>query len=271
MKAIFNHEILDWEEVRLSPLNRGFRYGDGFFETIAIVKGTPRFLDQHIGRLKNGANLLQLDVQKILNLDNIRNRIQALQTTNKLHEDAKLKLYVWRNSEGLYAPADGNAQYLMIIEKSIYTKTSFINSAGFSNKTYNYPSPVSRFKTMSAMKYVIAGIEMKEKKLDEIIISDHQGFVSETLSSNLFWKNNDTYYTSPLSTGCIEGIMRNWLIDRLRQEGFTVKEKKVKPAELNGSDHIFTTNSMGIRHIQSIGERTYEMDLVSQKIMESIR
>ena len=71
MKAILNHEILDWEEVRLSPLNRGFRYGDGFFETIAIIKGTPRFLDRHISRLQNGAEFLNLDVHTILNFVNI--------------------------------------------------------------------------------------------------------------------------------------------------------------------------------------------------------
>jgi len=270
MKAIFNHEILNWEEVRLSPLNRGFRYGDGFFETIAIVKGSPRFLDRHINRLKNGAALLHLDVDAILNADKIKSDILALQTANKLQEDAKLKLYIWRNSEGLYTPADGNAQYLMTIEKVIFTKISLVKSAGISDKTYNYPSPTSRFKTMSAMKYVIAGIEMKERKWEEIIITDHQGFVSETLSSNLFWKKNDCYYTSPLSTGCIEGIMRSWLMNRLKQNGFMVKEKSLKPLELFNSDHIFTSNSMGIRHIQSIGEHTYEMDLVSQKIMESI-
>ena len=270
MKAILNHEILDWEEVRLSPLNRGFRYGDGFFETIAIIKGTPRFLDRHISRLQNGTEFLKLDAHTILNFVKIQNDIQALQKTNKLHENAKLKLYIWRNSGGLYTPVDGNTHYLMTIESAIYTKISLIKSAEISNKTYNYPSPASQFKTMSAMKYVIAGIEMKERKLDEIIIPDHQGFVSETLSSNLFWKKKDTYYTSPLSTGCIEGIMRSWLMNKLKQNGFTVIEKNVKPVELFGSDHIFTTNSMGIRHIQCIGRHTYEIDLISQKIIESI-
>ena len=53
MKAIFNGEILDWDEVRLFPQNRGFRYGDGFFETVAIINGVPRLLDRHLIRLKN--------------------------------------------------------------------------------------------------------------------------------------------------------------------------------------------------------------------------
>lgn len=270
MKAIFNKEILDWEEIRLSPHNRGFRYGDGFFETIAIIKGTPRFLDRHINRLKSGAEILKLDVHGILNIENIQNDIQALQTTNNLIGDAKLKLIVWRNSDGLYTPVDGNAHYLLTIENTVYTKISLIKSAGISEKINNYPSPVSRFKTISAMKYVIAGIEKNDKNLEEIIILDHRGFVSEVLSSNLFWKKNDAYYTSPLSTGCIEGIMRNRIMNEIIQKGFSVEEKLVKTIDLFASDNIFTTNSMGISHIQSIGQYTFEIDPVSQEIIESI-
>ena len=270
MKAIFNGEILDWDEVRLYPQNRGFRYGDGFFETIAIINGAPRFLDRHLHRLKNAAELLKLDVGSILSFDKILNEIEVLKTSSNLQQDAKLKLIVWRNSEGLYTPVDGNAHYLMTIEDTVYSKINLIKNAGISDKITNYPSPVSRFKTMSALKYVIAGIEKKDKHLDEIIILDHKGFVSETLSSNIFWKKNEAYFTSPLSTGCIEGIMRNQLMNEMKLKGFFVKEKLVKAVELLGSDNVFTSNAMGISHIQGIGQSIFEIDLVSQEIIESI-
>lgn len=270
MKAILNNKILDWEEVQLSPLNRGFKYGDGFFESIAVIDGIPRFLDKHIKRLKNGAEVLKLEVAGILNIDKIQTEIQILQTKNNLKANAKLKLIIWRNSEGLYTPVDGNAHYLLTTENIVYNKISIIKRAGISEKTTNYPSQISRFKTISAMKYVIAGIERKDKNLDEIIILDYQGFVSETLSSNLFWKKNDTYYTAPLSTGCIEGIMRNRMIDVMKQKGFPVEEKLVKVTELLASDNVFTSNAMGIRHIQSIGQNTFEIDLISQEIIETI-
>ena len=270
MKAIFNGEILDWGEIRLFPQNRGFRYGDGFFETIAIINGAPRFLDRHLTRLKEAAELLKFNVGSILSFDKILDEINTLQTTNHLQHDAKLKLIVWRNSEGLYTPADGNAHYLITIEDSIYNKINLIKNAGISDKIINYPSPVSRFKTMSALKYVIAGIEKNDRHLDEIIILDHRGFVSESLSSNLFWKKNEAYFTSPLSTGCIEGIMRNGLMNEMKRKGFFVEEKLVKTVEFLGSDNIFTTNALGISHIQSIGQKTFEIDLVFQEIIESI-
>jgi 4-amino-4-deoxychorismate lyase len=264
MKAILNNEILNWEELHLSPLNRGFRYGDGFFETIAIIKGIPRFLERHLNRLKKGAEILKLDVRGILDNDAILKNIHDIQTKNNLLGDAKLRLTIWRNSDGLYTPDDDKTHYLLTIESFDFSKNSFIKNVGISTKTINYLSPVSRFKTLSAIKYVIAGIEKKEKKLDEIILLDFQGHVSETMSSNLFWKIKNTYCTPPLSTGCIEGIMRNWLLHKLKQKGFLVEEKLVKTEEFLHSDSIFTTNATGLSHIQKIGRNIYEMDLASQ-------
>ena len=270
MKAILNNEILDWDEIRLSKLNRGFRYGDGFFETIAIVNGTTRFLERHIVRLINGAAKLKLEVHDILNLDQVQKNIQVLQTQNYLEQDSKLKIIIWRNSEGLYTPVDEKTHCLMTIEPNGFHKTALTQRAGFSVDVTNFPSPISKFKSMSAIKYVLAGIEKKEKKLDEIIILDYRAYVSETLSSNIFWRKKNAYYTSPLSTGCIEGIMRNWLMESLKQRGFMMKEKLVKTRELLDSDHIFTTNAMGICHIQGIGRNKFEIDLVAQDIIEKI-
>lgn len=270
MKAILNNTIIDSEEVGLSQLNRGFRYGDGFFETIAIVNGAPRFLDRHISRLKNGAERLKLEVHDILKLNQIQKNIHALQTQNHLEQNAKLKIIIWRNTEGLYTPVNGNTHCLMTIERGEFTKLTLIQNAGISSDVINFRSPVSKFKTISAIKYVLAGIEKKEKNLDDIIILDHRAYVSETMSSNIFWRKKDTYYTSPLSTGCIEGIMRNWLMKSLKQRGFLMEEKLIKTKELLESDCIFTTNALGICHIQSIGRNKFEIDSVAQELIEEI-
>ena len=43
------------EGAAVDPLDRGLQYGDGLFETIAVVAGRPRFLDWHLERLVDGA------------------------------------------------------------------------------------------------------------------------------------------------------------------------------------------------------------------------
>jgi 4-amino-4-deoxychorismate lyase len=50
--------INGWLEERVSAKDRGFLYGDGLFETLAIRDGKPLWWDHHILRLQRGASRL---------------------------------------------------------------------------------------------------------------------------------------------------------------------------------------------------------------------
>lgn len=270
MKAILNRKIIDLDQLTLYPGNRGFKYGDGLFETIAMPKGEPRLLDLHLGRLKEGAAYLELNVEKIIQQDQILDDIRQLQKLNNIAKDGIVRLSIWRNTEGKYTPVGGTTDSLLTIEKSAFDKVNIKSKANFSEKTVNYPSDFSRFKTMSALKYVVAGIEKKERNLDEIIILDHNGHISEALSSNIFWKKQNVYYTPPLSTGCISGVMRQWITKALKENGLLIEEKLIEKHEFLQSDCIFTSNAIGIGHIKTIEQFSFEIDHVSQDIIERI-
>jgi 4-amino-4-deoxychorismate lyase len=45
---------------QLSITDRGFQYGDGLFETIAVIDGHPIFWDQHWDRLQSGCRRLNI-------------------------------------------------------------------------------------------------------------------------------------------------------------------------------------------------------------------
>ena len=270
MKALKDHEIVDIDGNSSFLNNRGFRYGDGLFETIAVINGKPRLLNDHLQRLKNGATILALDVDNKLDFDRVSNDMRILQKENEIAGNAIVRFYLWRNSEGRYTPIGRTASTLLTIEQTSFKKINSIHKAGFSEKTINFPSTTASLKTISALKYVIAGLEMREKNLDEIIILDYKGIVSEALSSNIFWKKGDTYYTPPLSAGCIDGIMRKWLISELKRGGYPFEEKLVDPSELIRAQHIFTTNATGVGHIEVIGDATFEIEPIVQKLIERI-
>ena len=48
----------------LSVMDRGFTYGDGLFETIAVRDGSPRFLDYHLRRLTDSCHRLAIPVRR---------------------------------------------------------------------------------------------------------------------------------------------------------------------------------------------------------------
>lgn len=270
MKAILNSQVFEIEDLPLALGNRAFKYGDGLFETIALPKGKPRLLDYHLQRLSEGADYLHLDYSNILNQKKAASHISQLQELNSVEGDAIVKLHIWRNAVGKYAVMNTDADSLITLEKTAFNKFSVLKRADFSEKTINYASGFSQFKTMNALKYVIAGNEKLEKGLDEIIILDQKGFISEALSSNIFWKKADKFFTAPISTGCISGVMRRWIIEKLTENGLEIHEKLVGKNEFLESDCIFTSNASGIAHISSIGSLQFEIDAVAQQLIEQV-
>lgn len=58
MIVYLNGAFLPLSKARISPLDRGFLYGDALFETFAFVDGQARALGDHIKRLRRGLSVL---------------------------------------------------------------------------------------------------------------------------------------------------------------------------------------------------------------------
>ena len=56
-------------------LDRGLHYGDGLFETIAVVDEQPLCLDKHLQRLLSGCKKLQIN---FIDLDPLESEITSL-------------------------------------------------------------------------------------------------------------------------------------------------------------------------------------------------
>ncbi|NJN26003.1 MAG: aminotransferase class IV [Cyclobacteriaceae bacterium] len=269
MKAIFNNEITEWDDIHLSPDNRAWKYADGLFETIALVKGKPRLLANHLQRLSAGADMLRIDTAGLLEIEQMSNHISTLAELTNMGADAKVRIYMWRNARGTYCPQGNAADVLVTIDQHSFA-IKVAERTGFSNQVVNYPSMSSRFKTLSAMHYVLAGIEKIEKQLDELILLDSRGYLSEALASNIFWRVGQTYFTPPISTGCIEGVMRNHLIECFRLRGIKVCEAQLPPAGIVKADCVFTSNALGIDHIGRINDRIFDLEQLAPAIVDEI-
>jgi branched-chain amino acid aminotransferase len=103
---------------------------------------------------------------------------------------------------------------------------------------------------------VLAAMEARENGWDDSILMNEKGNVCEALSSNLFIVSNDVFFTPPLSSGCVDGVMRKTVMEILRQQGAKVEETDLKPTDLWQADEIFLTNaSKGIQSIVSLQGR----------------
>lgn len=82
----------------------------------------------------------------------------------------------------------------------------------------------------------------KEKGWDEVIILNEYGRVCEGLTSNIFIKKEDIFYTPPLSEGCIDGVNRKAFL----QENNTIIERPIEVEELKTNEIYFSNAVRGM-------------------------
>ncbi|WP_170827439.1 aminotransferase class IV [Roseivirga sp. 4D4] len=258
MKAIFNSRIIETSDYLIKTSNRSFCYGDGLFETIVTGHGRINLIEKHIHRLKRGCKVLGMEFPNDLEMNSLETMIQKLQAINGFDGDIRTKVIVWRDSGGLYTPNLSSASFSLEVKASNSILFQGIDQVDVSSEIHTQYSPISFAKTTNALVYVLAGLEKKENGLDEVILTDPNGNLSETHISNLFWIKESKVYTPSLTTGCIEGIMRNTLIDLFHKNNIAVHEVEKTKEALRDASSVFSTNASGIKYLKRIGNWNYE-------------
>lgn len=246
MKAIFNSRIIDTSKPLIPSSNRAFCYGDGLFETIVTGPDRIDLIGSHLGRMERGCQVLGMDFPAVLTEEYLRESIDQLVAENGIKGSIRTKLMVWRNEGGLYAPEESSSNYLLECKPATKRFFRSAEEIGVSEVYHTHWSPISFAKTMNALNYVLAGKEMTSKGWDDIILTDYQGHISESHIANAFWITDGQLYTPPLSTGCIEGVMRQTIVKIATDLGLPVTEKHGSANELKHAQSIFSTNASGI-------------------------
>lgn len=248
-------------EIVIRPSNRAFQYNDGAFETMLFINGEIRFLELHMNRLKRAVEVLKIELPNELSEpETVSEIIKNLITANSLSGNIRIKLKIWRGGEGLYTPIQNHSESLITVALQPET-FDLIESADFAQSVRTLLSPYSFFKGPNSVQYVLAGIEKQQRNLEEIILLSSEGFVSECMTSNVFWVKNNIVYTPSLETGCIDGIMREHLLITFLTKGILFQEGKSLPEELLNAEVSFTTNALGIKIIKRIGNKIFNSEL----------
>jgi len=272
----YNGEIVPANQRVLQLNNRAFRYGDGLFESMRMIKGQLQFPALHQNRLQLGMKALKLDNYSSFDIDFLKEKAKELSTRNK-SKNGRLRLTVFRDAEGLYTPTDNKTGYTLeweTLEDQEYT----LNTRGLIMSVYeDLPKPInilSNLKTCNSLQYVLAGVYKQRNYLDDAFILNQTGFLCESISSNIFIKYNGTLYTPALSEGCIKGVMRQVVIELALKNSMEIVEAQINPQVLNEADEVFLTNATrGIQWVLGFNRKRYFYEvskLLSQKLNEQI-
>src|SRR3954451_7155972 len=103
---IYNDRLHPSNALLISPNNRSFRYGDGFFETMKMINGKIILEALHMERLFHSLQLMQFDKPDYFTPAYIHQQIQDLVIANNHQQLARVRLVVSRGEGGLYDVED---------------------------------------------------------------------------------------------------------------------------------------------------------------------
>lgn len=255
---IINHPIL-------TAANRGFKYGDGLFETMRMCNGKLKFAELHADRLKAGMKALKIDGSTLLDEYFLKQKTTELCKKNKLKDNVRFRLSVYRAGDGLYTPNSNKFGY--VLESSALEEDNYeLNKKGLIIDVFDeLTKPVnslSNYKTSNSLLYVMAGLYKKQHRLDDVFILNQHGFLCESISSNIFVVYDKKIYTPALSEGCVAGVMRNVVMSMAKAHDIAVIEAQINPEILKAAEEVFVTNAIsGIRWVMGYGRKRYFNEL----------
>jgi branched-chain amino acid aminotransferase len=258
-------EFVPWDDANVHFLSHGLQYGTGVFEGIRAYntpEGTAVFrLHDHMLRLDASARAYGIPMKwTVEEWDEAC--LELLRHTGLESAYIRPQVFYGGGSIGIN-PALNEVRSMMAAfpwgaylgddaaEKGISTIVS-------SWRRISHTSLIPTAKGSGGyLNSVLAKQEALAAGHEEAIMLNDSGSVSEGSGMNLFIVNGDTVYTPPVSSGILEGITRNSVIDLLTDDGVEVVEIEIARGALYVADEIFLTGTAAeVSPIRAVDGRT---------------
>lgn len=246
--AYFNGCYLPIEEILVSIEDRGYMLGDGIYEVVAIINGTPIDLDDHLMRLKRCLNYIQINFdKKLLELEIKLILQELLERNNGNKNDYKLYLQITRGKAPRNHSFDREGMQhslLMIL---------------YPHSRPRYPSlglkcilePDIRWlrkdiKAISLLANVLLKQKAKDNNADEAILykEKENNIITEGAACNIFMVDHEEQIlTHPADSNILHGATRARVIYLAQQNNLVVIERPFTIEELFKAREVFASTS----------------------------
>lgn len=267
----FNGELLFEENIKLSIENRGFKYGDGIFETIKVNNNKIVFWEDHYFRLMASMRMLRMNIPMEFTLEFLEQEILRSVAVQNDAPSFRVRLNVYRKDGGLYTPTTNKIDYIIDVKENTY-KTKETYKVDVFKDFYNYSGLLSTVKTNNRMLNTLASIYAKENDLDNCVLINEKKGVVEVTNGNIFVLKGNTIKTPALTEGCIKGVLRKKVIEIItKNPDYTIEETIISPFEIQKSDEVFITNAIiGIQPVTNYKKKQFKVDF-SEKLSKSLQ
>ena len=260
---LHNDDLRDAGERLVSPGQVGLLNGWGVFSTIRVYDGVMFEWERHWARMRRDA--AKMNVPFPDSPAWLEQRLQRLIEANQAW-NATLRAVIVRNRGGMWAGMwEGPAEER---EFDAIAFTADVNQwgagarLGMAAHARHAAGEFAGTKYLSWSENLTRYERARELGLDEVVLLNERGEVSECTSANIFAVEGGSVWTPPLASGCLPGVTRAVLLEEIHALGLRIGEKALLPAALESADEVFLTSTtrevMPVISIQGLNLRHAE-------------
>lgn len=235
------------DEALVSPLDRGFLYGDSVYETVRTYNGRPFRMAEHLARLRRSAERLAIPIERAP----VEIATEVARTVaSAANEESAIRILVSRGVGPIgYDPAPVGPPTVVIYVRPCPTlPDSFLHEGvdvAIVGVTRNAASALDpAIKSSNLLNNFLAWQEAHRLGAYEPILLNGEERLAEGASSNLFLVRAGRLLTPPPEGGILLGVTRDLVIELARRDGLLCGEEPLGAADLRRADEAFLTSTL---------------------------
>ncbi len=261
------HTLINGQAVDcVDAADRGLQYGDGLFETIAVIDGQPRYWQRHMARLQAGCVRLGLPVPDLQRL--------RFETDHLVQHHARcvLKILLTRGVGGRGYRPDDSAGVTRVLRRLDWPDVTLNGLRVMPcNSVLGRNPQLAGIKHLNRLEQVLASRELVAKQVDEGLLADNEGAVIEGTRSNLFLVKAGVVITPALTHAGVAGVQRAAVIDVCKANDIEYRICPVDWAAVEEAEECFMSNSlMGIQPVIEWEGKPRPAGPVTQRVQQLI-
>ena len=218
--SFLNNEFYPKKEVKISPFDRGFLFGDAVYEVIPVYNKTLFLVEEHLSRLDR--SLKEIGIPKPKNWNNIHKILEELIEKNYfLNQSVYLQISRGVQVQRRHVPSEKIQSTLFIFSSKLPSnpyRYDFLKEGIHVKAMEDFRWGRCDVKSVTLLANILALKEAKSEGFDEVIFY-YKNMITEAAASNIFIVLNGKIFTPPSSEKILSGVTRNHVIKLLKNFG----------------------------------------------------
>ena len=242
-----NGQLLPRADAKVSVFDSSVQGGDAVWEGLRVYQGRVADLDRHLDRLFASAHAMAFE--GVPSRTEVRRALFETLRANGMTDGAHVRLTLTRGekvSSGMSPHFNQSGCSLIVLAewKDLVYDQQGIRLITSSVRRNNPQCLDSKIHHNNLINNILAKIESNLAGVDDALMLDLNGFVSETNATNVFLVRGGGLHT-PHADSCLPGITRKTVMEAAVRAGIPLQERNVSLAEVYTADEVFTTGTMG--------------------------